>query len=308
MEGVRAWQNRTGGEVLAFGVIPRYPDAKDRERNLEVLQGLQDWAGEKLYLEATWDDALPGSPAVREARGIAYFSRPGADETGQILLLRALRPGLKVRVIYDDPAAVNQITRYEGLPLGDTVQGMLGSAGAQKVEQNPDLALLVYTGRNPRQAVLSLLREARTNLVAVADVSRANRGDPALMGYLLKMKLYPRLAAYASWGTMANNIGSALAQGGLFLQDQKRREDALAEAYVQYLWGEVGRPWVRERFPEPLSEEAGRYVLDHLRQDPLIELGGPKLELLALKFPWRRSFEASLEYRLVQPEVSGVER
>jgi hypothetical protein len=308
MEAVREWQDRTGGKVLAFGVIPRFPDAKARERNLEVLQEIEDWAGDSFYLEATWDDAVQGSPAVQEAKNIPYFSRPGADEAGQLLLLRALRPGLRVKVVYDQPAAASQATRYEGLALRDTVERMLGSAGAEAVEVQPQLVLLVYTGQAPRQAVLTLMREARAAPVAVADISRPNRGDPTLVNYLLKLGRYSGLAAYSSWGTPGNNIGSALAQGGLFLGDRQRREEALAEAYVQYLWGEVGRPWVRERFPEPLSEEAARYVLDRLRSEPLTDLGGPKLELLALKFPWQRSFEASLEYRLVQPELPEVER
>ena len=47
-----------------------------------------------------------------------------------------------------------------------------------------------------------------------------------------------------------------MAQGGLFLEDREGRLSRLAEAYFQYWWGEVGRPWVRARFPEPLPEEA----------------------------------------------------
>lgn len=294
---LRAWRGKFGGEVIAFGVIPRHPDARYRERNLEVLRSLEGWGLD--YLEAPWDDALPGSPAVQEAATLPLPTRPGADESGQLMLLRALSPGLKVRVWYDDPAAAEQNTRYEGIPLKESVRRLLESGGMQAVEQKPDLALLVYTGKDPRQAVLALLRASREAPVAVADIASVNRGDKRLMDYLLGLGRYPNLASYACWGTPANNLGSALAQGGLFLRDLEGRLDRLAESYLQYLYGEVGRPWVRRYFVEPLLDGVSILTLGHLREQPLPSLMGDRLELLEVEFPWRRSFEVALRFRRV---------
>lgn len=290
-----AWKARTGGRVLAFGVIPRAPDSKNRARNLEVLRSLTPDSGFD-YVEVPWDDALPGSPALAEAATLSVFTRPGADEAGQILLLRALRPGLKVKVLYDNPAAAEQIVRYDGIPLKESIARLLKSAGAEQVETRPDLVLVAYTGPDPRQGLLTILRGLREGRVAVADIARVNRGDAALMKYLLGTEELPKLASYSAWGTPSNNVGTALAQGGLFLDDSEKRTEGLARSWLEYLWGEIGRTWVRDRFPEPLTDEAQRYVLERLKREPtpVLELG--KLELTGLRTPWRRSFEAYLEW------------
>jgi len=297
-----AWKARGGGALYLFGVVPRW-DASRRERNLRVLQALASWRGLRgVYLEAVWDDALRNSPGPREARALGYPARPGADEAGQVLLLRAFRPGLRVAVVYEDEALRARVTPYEGLPLEKTVAGVLASARAVAVPlaEGPDLVLYVYGGGDPRKAALDLLHLMARHPVALADLARVNRGDPRLMAYLEGMGLYARLAAYAAWGTPANNLGSALAQGGLFLEDREGRLSRLAEAYFQYWWGEVGRPWVRARFPEPLSEEA-QVVAGGF---PRVELDGFWLDLRGLAFPWRRSFEAWPELALV-PRRAG---
>lgn len=303
-----SWKVRYGGELLLFGVVPRW-DATQRQRNLAVLEALASWPGlPGVYLEAVWDDALRNSPAPREARALPYPSRPGADEAGQVLLLRALRPGLKVAVVYEDEALAERVTPYEGIPLRDTVMGLLQSALAQRVslEEGPDLVLYVYGGRNPRKATHDLLRLMPRFPVALADLSRVNRGDPGLMAYLVGLGLYPRLASYASWGTPANNLGSALAQGGLFLKDPEGRLRRLAEAYFAYWWGEVGRPWVRARFPEPLPVEAQEVAALW----PYLELEGYRVDLEGLRFPWERSFEAEarLGWTILSLEFGGRAR
>ena len=192
-----AWKARGGGALYLFGVVPRW-DASRRERNLRVLQALASWRGLRgVYLEAVWDDALRNSPVPREARALGYPARPGADEAGQVLLLRALRPGLRVAVVYEDEALRARVTPYEGLPLEKTVAGVLASARAVAVPlaEGPDLVLYVYGGGDPRKAALDLLRLMARHPVALADLARVNRGDPRLMAYLEGMGLYARLAA-----------------------------------------------------------------------------------------------------------------
>ncbi|WP_297853552.1 DUF4127 family protein [Meiothermus sp.] len=307
LEALSRWRGRTGGQVLAFGVIPRHPDATNRTRNLALLRNLGDGFD---YVEAPWDDALPGSPAVAEAATLPIPTRPGADEAGQVLLLRALNPGVRVRVLYDHPQVATQVTRYEGIPLQESITRLLASAGAVQVDSRPDLVLVVYTGGDPRRGVLTVLQGLREAPVAVADIARVNRGDASLVRYLVALDLYRDLAAYASWGTPGNNLGAALAQGGLFAIPlcqkagnslaacEEWRSRALAQAYLEYLWGEVGRPWVRARFPEPLTEEAARYVFARLQSEPTPHLGLGQLHPTGLKFPWRRSFEVEWQFRI----------
>ena len=295
-----AWKVKYQGKVLVFGVIPRHPDAVNRARNLELLRSIEGFD----YAEAPWDDALPGSPAIAEAATLPIPTRPGADEAGQVLLLRAIKPGLRVKVLYDDPKAAAQVTRYDGIPLEQSIKRLLVNAGALQIESNPDLVLMVYTGVDPRQAVLTLLRGMRQAKVAVADIAKVNRGDSVLVRYLVGIGIYESLAAYAAWGTPANNLGAALAQGGLFLDRPQLRIPALAQSYLEYLWGDVGRIWVRERFPEPLTLEAARYVFERLQREPTPVFGAQRLVLRGLDFPWKRSFEASWRYEF-QPSIAS---
>ncbi|MGQ9735947.1 MAG: DUF4127 family protein [Thermaceae bacterium] len=286
------WKFRYGGRVLAYGIIPRW-DARFRERNLDVLRAISSWPLD--HLEALWDDAVRNSPAPEEAATLSYLTRPGADEGGQVLLLRALRPGLRVRVVYEAQELEGKATPYDAIPLGKTVERILKSARAVRVEEAADLTLYVYAGLDPRKAALDLMALMRGNWVALADLSGVNRGDTRLMGYLLSLGLYGRLAAYAAWGTPANNLGSALAQGGLFLRDGEARLERLAEAYLQYWWGEVGRPWVRARFSDPLPKEAEG--VRGLFEEVYIE--GRRISLDQIHFPWGRSFEAAFFHRML---------
>jgi hypothetical protein len=289
LAAILSWKVRYGGVVDGFGVIPRFPDALDPQRNLDVLRRLASWPF--AYLEAPWDDALPGSPAVEEAHSLPLPTRPGADEAGQLLLLRAFRPGLHVRVVYDDPQAPRQVTPYEGIPLAETIQLLLKAARAQEVQQHPDLILLVSTGHT--QATLrEIVRWIFRVPIALADIAQVNRANPHLMQDLIELHLYPHLAAYEAWGTPANNLGSALAQGGLFLEHPNHRKEALAESYFQYLYSDFGRPWVQVHLRGPLGASAARALLAWLRQFSFPTLGSEVPVLRGIVFPWERSFEA----------------
>ncbi len=299
LEQLLGWRASSMVRVLAYGVIPRHPDATQRERNLALLGGL----GEGFdYVEATWDDALPGSPAIAEAAKLSIPTRPGADEAGQVLLLRALNPGVRVRVLYDNPQVALQVIRYDGIPLQESIARLLASAGAVVMETRPDLVLVVYSGGDPRRGVLTVMRGLREAPVAVADIAQVNRGDAVLVRYLVELDLYRELAAYAAWGTPGNNLGTALAQGGLFATPlclqagnsvatcERWRTRALAQAYLEYLWGEIGRPWVRTRFPESLTEEAARYVFERLQSEPTPRFTLQQLHPLCLSFPQETQF------------------
>lgn len=285
--GALIWKSRYQGELQGFWVLPRYPDARYRERNLSAIQRTEPW---EAHTEVVWDDALPPSPAPREASGLAFATRPGADEAAQVQLLAILRPGLKVKVLYDDPQAAWKVTPYEGIPLYQTVAGILNSSGAQ-TSLEPDLVLYIYTGQAPARAIYQIASSPYP--VAVADIARVNRADPRLLEALVQNSRFGDLASYAAWGTPANNIGSALAQAGL-LQGPGRL-CALAESYLQYRYSQVRGP---------LDPEA---ILELLNREPFPELASYRLELQRLELPWQRSFEADFGFSLHPPVGSALD-
>jgi hypothetical protein len=317
-----AWFWHLSSPVYAFVVIPRAPDAIDRERNLEVIERALDWAadGTLQRLFVTWDDALPGSPAplegaqIRakaEARGLKnVFVHPGADEaasalTASLILERQkLRP--KVRVKFSDPtAAMTLIAPYEGQTLLQSVQNQVKAIGLELGEPS-DFELYVFNGGDPRRAALEINADQRHNLVALADVNAVNQANPKLIQDLLASGGFAQLAGFAAWGTPGNNIGSALAQAAMFaVHGASDASNAmLARGYVNdYLYSSLLRPILRQgRLETDFASDDTRQELLSGLQNALqqFRLGKTRFKLENAFFPWSRSFEIGFDLRARQ--------
>jgi hypothetical protein len=317
-----AWFWHLSSPIYAFVVIPRAPDAVNRERNLEVIHRALDWAadGTLQRLFVTWDDALPGSPAplegaaIRsevETRGLKnVFVHPGADEaasalTASLMLERQkLRP--KVRVKFSDPnAASTLIAPYEGQTLVQSVQNQVQAIGLELNEPS-DLEIYVYNGGDPRRAALEINADQRQGLVAIADVNAVNQANPKLIQDLLVSGSFAQLAGFAAWGTPGNNIGSALAQAAMFaVHGASDASNAmLARAYVNdYLYSSQVRPSLRQGRLEAdfASDETRQELMVHL-QNALqrFRLGTTRFKLENAFFPWSRSFEIGFDLQTRQ--------
>ncbi len=325
-----AWFWHLSSPVYGFVVIPRAPDAVDRERNLEVIRRSLDWAadGTLQRLFVTWDDALPGSPAplegatIRnevEARGLKnVFVHPGADEvasalTASLMLERQkLRP--KLRVKFSDPAsAENQFAAYEGQTLVQSVHDQAQAIGFE-LSDAANLELYVFNGGDPRRAALEINADQRRGLVALADVGAVNQANPKLIQDLLASGGFADLAGFAAWGTPGNNIGSALAQATMFAVygASDASKVMLARGYVNdYLYSSLLRPKLRQ------GQLEENFANDFLRQKLLaglqtqlqsFRLGATRFNLVDAYFPWLRSFEIGfdLESRAISTACQPV--
>jgi Protein of unknown function (DUF4127) len=325
-----AWFWHLSSPVYAFVVIPRAPDAIDRERNLEVIRRSLDWAadGTLQRLFVTWDDALPGSPAplegaeIRrevEARGLKnVVVHPGADEAASVLTAslmlerQKLRP--KVRVKFSDRAAATTlIAPYEGQTLLQSVQDQTKAIGLE-LSEAANLELYVFNGGDPRRAALEINADQRRGLVALADVNAVNQANPKLIQDLMASGGFADLAGFAAWGTPGNNIGSALAQGGIFAVNgaSNASNTMLARGYVNdYLYSSLLRPKLRQ------GQLEAHFANENLRQELLLglqaqfksfRLGSTRFKVLDAYFPWLRSFEIgfNLESRLTSSACQPV--
>jgi Protein of unknown function (DUF4127) len=312
-----AWFWHLSSPVYAFVVIPRAPDAVDRERNLEVIRRALVWAadGTLQRLFVTWDDALPGSPAplegaqIRsevEARGLKnVFVHPGADEAASALTAslklerQKLRP--KVRVKFSDPtAATTLIAPYEGQTLLQSVQNQVQAIGLDLSEPS-DFEIYVFNGGDPRRAALEINAGQRRGLVALADVGAVNQANPKLIQDLLASGGFAQLAGFAAWGTPGNNIGSALAQAAIFVTHgaSDASNAMLARGYVNdYLYSNQLRPSLRQgRLETDFASDDTRQELMLRLQNALqrFRLGKTRFKLENAFFPWSRSFEIGFD-------------
>ncbi len=311
--------------VSAFVVIPRHPDAVNRERNLNVIRRALDWAedGTLKHLYVTWDDALSGSPAPQEgetirraaeARGLNnVLVHPGADEVASTLVSRLIlersRAKPRVRVRFSDPAASARIVAYEGQPLLESFRNQARAVGLEPVESGAraDLTVFVFNGGNPRNAALEVSRLQDQTPVALVDVEAVNRANTVLVQNLLVSGAFARLASFAAWGTPGNNIGGALAQAALFAVrgSSVASSSLLARSFVNdYVYSSLVRSALRQtRTERDFANDDARQALLERLQTGLngFRLGAYRFSLEDAFFPWSRSFEIGLQLRTILP-------
>nr|WP_233555113.1 DUF4127 family protein [Deinococcus sp. RM] len=304
LEPLRTWTERTGQPVYAFVTLPREPDATDRARNLEVVRTVIGWAreGRLKELDVTWDDALPGSPAPQEGAALAQDAPanvrvyPGADEVLSMLTARALAPeAATVRVEYSDPAAAQQVMKYEGIPLTQSAANHAQGSGFQVVEGGrADLTLFVFNGGDPRRAALRVSSLLRAGRVAVADVAQVNLGNPRFWSDLRTLRQHANLQALAAWGTPGNNLGTALAHAKLARGADPVRQDALLarEFANDVIYSSEVRAQLRKLIPEAqLNSPQAQATLMRLAGEFFPLRVGDTYTLGEAALPWGRSFE-----------------
>jgi hypothetical protein len=196
------------------------------------------------------DDAAERSLSARAQRdlsrwlaivgaGPSALVHPGADETGAVLVARAVlaasgAPAPTVAVDCAVDGALERVAPYETGPVDLTVTRQLRAAGARVAADaaGADCVLVVHppavgpqrvdwalapgdgaddgTAEGTARAVARHL--ARGRRVAVADVAHPNGADPALVAALGAAGAWPHLVGYAGWNTAGNTIGTVAAQ------------------------------------------------------------------------------------------------
>ena len=218
----------------------------------------------------------------------------------------------RVRVVYSDPAAAEQVPPLESLPLETMIRQHLELSGAQMVQEDPDVELYIYVPysqpwkvpgeeRRPEsEAFVATVKEAMKSSpgLAVADLSLVNRMDPFLAESALKELNLFELEGFASWNTPANTVGTVIAQVVCHqiaekspqwslnqrLESEKTHQAFLLARFIDdYLYQTVVRDDIRKETTKGLSSTA----------DPLLNLFGPAgIEIRVKLIEWaNRLFE-----------------
>jgi hypothetical protein len=262
---------------------------------------------------------------------------PGADEVGLTLLTRCVlafahkKP--KVYVKYAAEHADGIIPSYEDRPLGETVKYHILAAGGRKVDSYRDADCVLCFTANSRgmseakyQAKHTVEYDCFRNLpelidfikdavqdgkpVILADNAYANGGDLQLLKCLQSEGLLDKLAAYAGWNTNANTLGTALAQGLLYLLEggTASHYNFLALRYLEDLGycskvrfavtaNELEKRgfnyfWVQDRRGEIAAIVKAQ--LEKFLHEELPSLEG-QIAIKDVYMPWRRMFEVGID-------------
>ncbi|MBI4278478.1 MAG: DUF4127 family protein [Armatimonadetes bacterium] len=283
-------------------------------------------------------DATQALAARVDVEGRVHLTS-GADELCLRLLARLVndrleaRPRVRVRFTFPDDRRL--VPRYEAQPLEDTVHGHLRAAGAEVVDANEDLLLLVHNFSGPAQkeahdqapgaedAVLSTvsrLADARVRSIpaAVADVRYANGADDQLVRHLLRHPEALGIVAYSAWNTCSNTLGTVIADATIALHVRRGRLGApdagailrrfLIQRFVED-WGYqaiVRKALMQDVLPHTgcaygdIAGEEGRFEEEaraRFEADvlPAVRAAFGPVEIARLWFPWQRLFEVGLE-------------
>ena len=310
--------------------------------NLAALQ--MRWEGVLDYLALTADDTAERSAGSAEQQWFEYWRMlgadtqpvvgyPGADETGAVLMARALSVcssfSPRVQVATGNPASLDLVPPYENGPIKDSIVRQVEAGGGQVVSESPDMVLVVH-GPDPERGDQGSVQPpysdpeevARTVAavqgalelgvpVALADVRFANGADLPLLDALADAGLLEELAAYGGWNTAGNALGGAVATGlavtiGLVrgTLDKKAQRRALIrrlldEGAYQALIRRDLMPTVFEGSYKPVSpkqlETAAERTLRGMEKQ--LEKWGITEEPkpASVRFPWSRSFEVDID-------------
>lgn len=321
--------------------------AERRLRNHLVNLAVLDlhWTGVIDTLAITADDTAAFSAGSAEQEILRYWRilrpsnalevYPGADETGAVLVARAIvdESGVTptVRILADSAIGLTLIPPYENEPLIRSIERQVRATGASLVDGAADLVLVVHTpdpnrgdlfsSESPAHspaAVTATVENVQTALdsggqVALADVRYGNGADPNLVRALAEAGLLFELCAYSGWNTAGNALGSALALGvahatatllGTLDKDAARR--ALARRILDdYAWQAHHRarlsPALFDGRIEPIEAAHARDaepVITVALQGTLRELDQRNsLEIERVSLPWDRSFEVDITFR-----------
>ena len=312
-----------------------------REKNFAVDKQLIDFArqGTLDMFVLGKDDNAPLSATHMESRKLATTSADvpanrfqmlaGIDEFSTLLLARAVNDLSHtmpfVNVQYNWGVGGAMVPDYSDETITASIKSDLLIAGAMAVPDpaKADLVLLVNTppdGRmgygngvdndgTDRYDARSFAEFAQSFVdagcrVAIADITRTNGADNALMNALRDRALLFRLYGYAGWNTATNSVGFALGQGMLNVRLKDADVDRLLLARYLDDWGYQSN--VRTTVTNQLSWlqdtetylNLGRYetptqlrVTTLLRQFAAQNLPPiPGVDRLEFYFPWHRMF------------------
>ena len=312
-----------------------------REKNFVANEQLIDFArkGTLDVFVLGKDDNAPLSATHMESRKLAEAAadvRPahfqmlaGIDEFSMLLLARAVNDLSHtvpfVNVQYNWGVGGAMVPDYSDETIADSIKSDLLIAGAVAVPDaaKADLVLLVNTPPDghmgcgnwadndgtDRYDAASFAQFAQGfvdagSRVAIADITRTNGSDNALMNALRDRALLFRLYGYAGWNTATNSVGFALGQGMLNVRLPDADVDRLLLDRYLDDWGYQSN--VRTQVTEQLSWlkdtntylNLGRYeaatqlrVTRLLRQFAAQNLPPmPGVDHLDFYFPWHRMF------------------
>ncbi|MFH1676978.1 MAG: DUF4127 family protein [bacterium] len=330
---------------------------------VERIQGWLDFLNRAKYdpdrLLITLDDNRPGPLADGLKLELGKYSRhvrDGTDEGMMMLLARALRerqsdsPNTCV-IAWTDPADLTSIQPFESSLIAENVFSMADWLGL-KISPKTELyenwrPVLWIHGPGSDEAsrpekIINVSESLGERTVVVADIAKANGGDPILFDTWREGHTPKGLIGYVGWNTSSNTLGSAFSLWATidFAYEHGADPTRVRSAIETFLWARILDDYFYQRIVRSertdliRSEGADPYKLDeklssreaHEIAERLTQLWSENEVSLAIplrivdtlgdttftvELPWNRLFEIALypsDWRGILPVIKPVEK
>jgi hypothetical protein len=327
-------------------ILDAYLLARTRDRDIDLALLRADAAGGVDRVVLGQDDAGPTGLHIPELAALRAYAtaampagrwsiEPGTDELGMVLVSAALvrEAGLvpRVRVVYSRADGALTQDPLEFAPIGTTIADVIASCGGVEAAagEPADVDLFVRvpdTGAADEARFVAAIA-ADPEHAAVSDLSfLESRNLPdqrRLMDDLVARGVAARVAAFASWNTTANTVGTSIPEAFAVLAGRRfgtyDPTMHLTFTFMRYvddvLFQKVVRPKVNADLSaagvsdhtyllEPAAQNAeteNAALLRPLALDLLAKIAPAyHAATLAITLPWHRTFETRLDVRLVR--------
>jgi len=327
--------------------LDEYLETRTRDRcvDLFALQLVAEHSFDRLILGQ--DDAGPVGLHLRDLAALrGYLDRwglnarasiePGADELAMALVGAALAHQAafmpRVRVVYSRTGGGSLQDPLEFAPIDTTVDALIGTSGGRRADEavDPDIDLFVRlpgTSAADQTAFVDAIQDdvRRGRLAAVADLTFLAQDDigqqRGLVDELLERGIAGSIAAFASWNTTANTLGTTIPEA-IAVAAGVRMGSYDPRAHAQFMLDRYADDYAFHDFTRPVLNAwlSDQGVSDHTYLLPEVaeqtnwrnraDLWPRSLALLAqiypqyadggltITLPWDRTFETELDVRL----------
>ncbi|MFW6229627.1 MAG: DUF4127 family protein [Halanaerobium sp.] len=260
--------------------------------------------------------------AIQKNLNENLMSYPGADESGLVLLSRALTEKYnyhpKVYVRYSSSKGKNIIPPLEDRSLEITLKEQLSAAGALNVDNvdDSDYILFVNTPSSVTMKVMEkwdfLLERSEivdpersyhdfvnsmeyylqnNKKIALADTALINGAEDQLLKIMAGRDLLKNLSAYAGWNTSSNTIGSVIAHANVLMIAEKIgvKKEKIQEKNNQFLLLRYLDDWAYQyQIRAELNKEIKDLDLNYFdlkdKENEVIRLASKKMKIFKSKY------------------------
>lgn len=291
-----------------------------RKRNFEINRLYLEWVKDNVVdtLVYSKDDCAEFGLNVKEANllkleidknNLNALVKTGADEIPLSLMARAIvnDSAIKIAPVFMQPDSVDKISKYEDVPVLESVNSQIELAGAKVSNiDSADLILYVNNFKNQQgEIVMGVFEEGFSGTFEpldkpyfIADILNANGADNNFVEEFFKHNIdFNKFYGYAAWNTTGNTLGSVICSAVTKFLAKDFNPDAFKKLQmIRFLDDWAYQANVRQAIKQKEKQPNIELMKNEMKSYESKLNGILQSDFKAIKygFPWDRFFETEV--------------